>query len=560
MLDLSAYCGPSALDVQIKGRDGQFRWFLVTWEVPFAATRPRLHRTLVAVDINERKLAEQARDLDAANIRTTLQHVPTMIWRTDPSGQMDYANDRYLAVWGQKLKDIVGWGWKNSIHPDDVRGIVNYWARQVENGDDGMYEFRVGTPERGYRWCMSICTPHRDTTGEILKWYGATFDIEDRKLAEDRLRQSEAFLKQGQLISKTGSIGLNTSTGEHYWSDETYRILEIDQSTRPSFEALFERVHPDDRSFMSATIDHLRAAEPAVDVQYRLLMPNGIIKHVRILAGLPQASFDATTYLGVIMDITGIKHAEDAIHRTQAELARITRIATMAELTASVAHELNQPLAAILTNSEACLRWLDRSVPDIVEARQAVERTVADAKRASSVVRQLRAIFTQKEPETVAFDLNRLVEATLPLVRSHINHHQATATLDLAPDLPLVSADPVQIQQVVINLITNGLQSPSARDAHVRKLRIATAIEDNCAILLSVADNGRGIEEDHIERLFDLFFTTKSDGMGVGLSICRSIVEAHGGRIMARNNEEGIGATVSFTLPIDVSNVDEYSG
>jgi two-component system sensor kinase FixL len=232
-------------------------------------------------------------------------------------------------------------------------------------------------------------------------------------------------------------------------------------------------------------------------------------------------------------------------------LTRIARISTMAELTASIAHEINQPVSGILTSGEACLRWLNRAEPDIAEAREAIERVVVGARRASDVVRQLRAIYTRKDPAPTKFDLNDLVSGTLPLLRSHINHHRDSVSLGLAGDLPAIFADPVQIQQVVINLLANGLQAPRKSDAGERRITIETAGDEAC-VTLRVSDDGLGIDEAHLANIFEPFFTTKNDGMGMGLSICRSIAESHGGRMFARSNAAG-GATVGFALPIEPS-------
>lgn len=536
------------IEVQIRESTGAFHWFLLRWTKAISLDGALEHTSFVALDIHGRKLAEQARDARATEVDAILQHVPTMIWRTTATGEMDYANERYLTVWGRSYDGVKGWGWKDSIHPDDMPGIVAYWSEQVKTGCDGVYQFRVGNPERGYRWCVSRCTAHIDAGGKVQAWYGASFDIQEQKRAEERLSRSEAFLRQSQSISKTGSVGVDLVSGEIYWSDETYQVLEIDPSVPPGFEVMLERAHPDDRSHMAATIDQFRIGSSIIDVEHRLVMRDGRVKYVRFLADHASAGIDAGVSLGVLTDITAAKQVEEANQKIEAELSRITRIATMSEVTASIAHEVNQPLSAILTSCQACLRWINRPLPNLMEAGQALKQAIDSARQASDVIGRLRAVFSRKETERTNLNLNALISATLPLLREQTARHRAAVSMDLAGDLPSVTGDPVQIQQVLINLITNGLQSPNANAGSDRKLHVCTKDNDDGLVIVAVTDDGQGIEADHMERLFDPFFTTKSDGMGMGLSICRSIVEAHNGRMFAKNNKQG-GATVGFTLP-----------
>lgn len=507
-----------------------------------------MRRALVALSIEERKSAELKREAELSDIRAMLDNAPTMMWRTTASGEMDYANERYLEAWGQTLEQVKGGGWQDSVHPDDRQGLVEYWDAHRFTDEDGMYEFRAGTPETGYRWYLSVCSARLDGEGRVHQWYGATFDIQARKQAEERLRRSEAFLRQGQMISMTGSFALNHVTGEHYWSEETYRLLGLDPSVTPSFEAALARVHPDDLVHVFAAIERIKNGEIDIGFEYRTVMPDGRVKHLRVLVNPVHAEDDRANATGVLMDITAAKLAEEEMHRAQADLTRVTRIATMAELTASIAHEINQPISGVLTNSEACLRWIDRPEPDLAEAREAVERTVVGARRVSEVVRQLRAIFARSDPEPTRFKLGDLIGSTLPLLRSSISQHRASIAIELADHEPGILADQVQIQQVLINLIMNGLQAPR-RGGIERRLVVETMHRENL-VTLSVSDNGLGIDDCHLSNIFEPFFTTKPEGMGMGLSICRSIIESHGGAIFARTNATG-GATVGFTFPIE---------
>jgi PAS domain S-box-containing protein len=534
---------PHSLEIRISDARGRYEWFLISCGRPDRASR----RTLVALSIDDRKSAELETQLELSHARAILENAPTMMWRTTASGEMDYANDRYLQTLGRSLDQVKGWGWKDSVHPDDRQGLVDYWDEHRFTAEDGMYEFRVGSPERGYRWCLSVCSPRLDGEGKVLEWYGATFEIEPRKQVEERLRRSEAFLRQGQLISKTGSIALNRITGEQIWSEEAYRIFGFDPSIAPTFEAVLSRVHPDDLGQVSNAIARIHRGENDVNLDYRAIMPDDRLKHLKVLMNASHAEDDGQILSGVIMDVTAARLAEEEMHRAQADLTRVTRIATMAELTASIAHEINQPVSGILANSEACLRWINRPQPDLLEAREAVERAVLGARRVSDVVRQLRAIFARTSPEPTLFKLGSVVRSTLPLLRAHINQHRTSVVLDLPDEEPAVLADQVQVQQVLINLIMNGLQAPRSEDSG-RRLVIALRHRGD-EVTLTVSDNGRGIDEEQLSAIFEPFFTTKAEGMGMGLAICRSIVESHGGTIFARSAAGG-GATVGFTFPV----------
>ncbi|HYX19829.1 MAG TPA: PAS domain-containing protein, partial [Thermoanaerobaculia bacterium] len=447
--DPSALATPFSLDVRIRDRSGRFRWFLVSCGRPGRASR----RALVALPIDSRKSAELDTELELSHVRAMLDNAPAMLWRTTAAGEMDYANERYLRAWGRSLDEVRGWGWKDSVHPDDRQGLIDYWDAHRFSAGDGMYEFRVGSPERGYRWCLSVCSPRLDGEGQVREWYGATFDIEARKQAEERLRRSEAFLRHGQMISRTGSIALNRVTGEHHWSEETYRIFGLDPSATPGLEAVLARVHPEDLAQVRGAIRRIEAGERDVKLEHRAVMPDGRVKHLLILVNPAHAEDDGDNVSGVIMDVTAAKLAEEEMHRAQADLTRVTRIATMSELTASIAHEINQPISGILTNSEACLRWINRPEPDLAEAREAVERAVLGARRVSEVVRQLRAIFAREASQPSRFTLGSVVRSTLPLLRAHMSQHRASVAIDLADGEPTILGDRVQVQQVLINLV-----------------------------------------------------------------------------------------------------------
>jgi C4-dicarboxylate-specific signal transduction histidine kinase len=257
-------------------------------------------------------------------------------------------------------------------------------------------------------------------------------------------------------------------------------------------------------------------------------------------------------YRGVGTDITATiraDHAEESLRKAQAELAHVTRVTMLGELTASIAHEVNQPLTGIVTYGGACLRWLDHEVPRIDQARSAVEQMIGSARRASDVIAGIRALSKKSGLETAQLDINEAIDDVIALIRREINVHGVSLRLDLGTSLPPVDGDRIQLQQVIMNLLMNGIQVMSAVTGRNRELRIRTREHGLDQILVAVEDSGTGIEPEKIDQVFNAFFTTKPDGLGMGLRICRSIIEQHGGRIWASRNS-GAGSTVQFTLNV----------
>jgi C4-dicarboxylate-specific signal transduction histidine kinase len=277
-------------------------------------------------------------------------------------------------------------------------------------------------------------------------------------------------------------------------------------------------------------------------------MPDGRVKYVHFVTHLVRSQTGGTEYVGALMDITETKVAQEALARSTAELAHVTRITMLGELAASIAHEVTQPIAAIVTNGDASLRWLNRPSPDLMEVQQSITQMIRDAKRASDVIQQIRSMAKKRDPLPATLDLNEIVEQSIELVRRELDRHRVHVEIDFMTPSLAVCCDRVQLQQVLINLIMNGAQA-MGDSGGPRRVRIATRRFDELHAQIVVQDSGTGISEENASRLFAAFFTTKAEGMGIGLSICRSIVEAHGGRIWAESPEEG-GAMLLFTLPI----------
>jgi len=384
----------------------------------------------------------------------------------------------------------------------------------------------------------------------VLRGQAATNELLAR---EEALRRSEAFLAGTQRISKTGSFSFKAPSGEMYWSDEAARIYGYPLDVQPTMARILAHTAPEDRSIVQAAIDRTLRCEGEIDVRHRLLMPDGELKYVHVLSRPSHTRDGECEYLGALTDVTEAVLAEQALHRSQVQLAHATRVTMLGELAASIAHEVNQPLAAISTNGEACLRWLNRPQPELDEAKATVTSILEASARATGVIRRIRALARRSDPQYVELDLKSVVEESVDMVRRELNTHHVALMLGLTPDLPPVNGDRVQLQQVFINLLMNAMQAMHACRPGQAVLTVQTQRNPDGALQVSISDSGPGIPASAVPRLFEAFYSTKEDGMGMGLPICRSIIENHGGRIWVKQpapDSPVAGATILFTLPV----------
>jgi len=378
----------------------------------------------------------------------------------------------------------------------------------------------------------------------------------ERKETEEKLRRSEAYLTEGQILSHTGSWAWDVARGEIVHRSQEYsRLFGFDPEAGPrTLETILQRIHPDDRGRVRETWDRVARERSDYEMDYRVALPGGVVKYIH---GVGHPVFnpagDLIEFIGTSIDVTERKRAEEErekLRQAQADLAHVSRVTTMGELTASLAHEIKQPIAAAITDANTCLRWLARDEPDLEEARAAAHRVVKDATRASEIVSHVRLLFKKGASEREEVDVNEIIREMLVLLHNEITRYSIAIRAELAADLPQVMGDRVQLQQVIMNLILNSIEA--MKDANgTRELAIESRPAENGHLLVAVSDTGVGLPPQQVEQIFNAFFTTKLQGTGMGLSISRSIVESHEGRLWAAANSPR-GASFFITLPTQV--------
>jgi PAS domain S-box-containing protein len=671
--------------------------------------------TALAVSCLAKCVGNQA---EAARQRTQLvvDSLPALAASYGPDGRREFFNERALSFHGASPAEVAGAETWLAVHPADIAEAERAWQHSLATGDAFEREMRFLRADGEYRWHLNRRAPYRDQSGRIIRWYGVAFDIEEQKRAEAALRRSEVYLAEAQKLSHTGSSGWNLASGEIYWSDETFRIFGYETTIKPSHEmVLQERVHPEDVALVRQVFDRALREVQSFDIEHRLLMPDGSIKHLHVI-GHPASGSGHLEFIGAVSDITDRKEAYEALERSaqryraifehmpiglcqvdatavmplfqelrdqgvtdlkayidehpelvrrsqdlmiveeaneelarihgaksaaemtgpatrfwepdlfdgprrllesryrgemfsrseiklrtldgrvidvihavaragptlgkslvgviditdrvraqemlnrlQADFAHAARVSMLGELTASIAHEVNQPLAAIATNGEAGLRWLARPGSDLEEVRELMREVVADARRAADVIGRVRALATRQVPKKVPLSLDEIIRETLLFLRHEIQARAVTVSHHATPEAPVIVGDRTQLQQVIVNLAVNAMQAMALAHCSERRIAIHTAMSDGATLCCSVEDTGPGLLPEHVDRLFESFFTTKDGGMGMGLAICRSIIEAHGGSITAEYRAGG-GARFCFRLPVVEMHVGAEQG
>jgi PAS domain S-box-containing protein len=394
------------------------------------------------------------------------------------------------------------------------------------------------------RWSVQ-----RDARGHPIATLETNNDITERKQAENALRRSDAYLTEAQRLSLTGSFGWKVSSGELYWSEETFSIFGYDRTTKPSLELIIQRTHPTDIARVRELLDRASREGRDWDLEHQLLMPDGSIKSAHVVARAVRDESGSVEFIGAIMDVSAAKRSEQQLRQAQAELAHISRVTALGELAASIAHEVNQPITGVVSNAEAALAWLGAEPPNLDRVREVLGHVVKDGMRAGDVIYGIRALMKRAPPRMAQVDVNEAALDVIALTRSELLRHGILLETHLATGLPLIEGDRVQLQQVILNLILNAVEAMSGIDEGARAMQISTGREPSNGVLLSVRDFGPGLDPQNADRLFEAFYSTKPDGLGMGLAICSSIVTAHGGQLWATANEPR-GAVFQFTLPV----------
>jgi PAS domain S-box-containing protein len=436
------------------------------------------------------------------------------------------------------------------IHPQDRARVDAIRSAAVRDKRDFESEFRVVPPSGSIRYVRGIghCSTNEAGQVEVI---GAMRDITESKLAQEELRRSEALLAEGQHLSRTGSFSWRVMSDEVTWSDELYRIYEFQIGVPVTLELIRTRVHPEDVSLLEKLklVDHTRNGMNDFEWQYRLLMPDGSIKYLHAVADATRDQEGQLEYIAAVQDVTARRMSEEALAKARADLAKVTRATTLGVLTASIAHEVNQPLSGIITNAGTCLRMLDANPPNLEGARETARRTIRDGNRASDVITRLRALFNKEELTLELLDLNEVTQEVIALSLSDLQRNRIVLQSELAEDLPTVTGDRIQLQQVILNLLRNASDAMVDVSDRPRHLLIRTEREGQDRVRLRVTDTGAGADPESMNRLFDAFYTTKADGMGIGLSVSRFIIESHHGRLWSEPNGGRPGTTVSFSIP-----------
>ncbi len=628
------------------------------------------------------RFRDDTRALAARELSKVVDAIPVMAWSTLPDGEADFFNEHFLTYLGITSEQAAGWGWTASLHPDDSGALQTVWIQLLASGAPGETEARLRRWDGQYRWFLFRANPVYGDDGSVVRWYGTNTDIDDRRRVEEELRRSAALMTQAQRLTVTGSVWWRPATEEIYWSDEAYRVAGQVSGILPSMEMMFDRCHPEDIPIVRESISIAISRGENVDIEHRLVMPDGAtkyvhvvlqnigadpadpefigavaditdrkiaeenlrrsdvllsegqrisrtgtfswkvdtdeitfsdelnrifgfetgrvidfegigqrvyeedlpllatkmadvrqggdnpdyeirlfvdgeVKHVRVVGRIVRHLDGSMECIGAVQDVSAQRIAEMARDKLRTELAQLARVTSLSTMAASIAHEVNQPLSGIIMNASASLRMLSATPPNIDGAVETAKRTIRDGNRASDVIMRLRNLFRRGTATVEQLDLNEAIREVIGLLSSDLRRGRILLIEELSDPPPFILGDRVQLQQVVMNLLRNSIDAMTDTAQTQKKIFIRTGVGPD-EVRVVVEDHGVGLELTDVERLFDAFHTTKPNGMGIGLSVSRSIIEAHKGKMWAEAIPSG-GAIFGFALPFDKDSVDRPS-
>ena len=542
-------------EARIQRSDGQYGWFLIKKALAVSGTlnsKPSL-RTLIAFeDISARKQSQIELQQSEARYRLLIETANDAVISADETGTITFANPSTMRIFGHPPNHLIG-KTLTVLMPEFLRSAYAEGLRRYSSTGERRLNWQgielVGLRKDGEEFPIAVSLGELSTNGHRV-FTAFIRDITEQKRAQESLRRAHSYLAQAERLARIGTFAWEVPGRKAlYLSDEWYRVYGFDPKYGvPTWEQFLERIHPEDRPRLQATSSRAIAEKSNYDVEFRILIPRVPIKFLHAV-GEPVLgpAGELLQFVGVVMDITESRRAEEErerLRRAQADLAHINRISTMDALTASLAHEIKQPIGAAVTNAEACLRLLDRDQPDILEAREAAFEMVKDARRAADIIDRVRLLYQKGSTQPHEVDVNEVIGEMVVMLQNEANRKSIMIRTDLAQALPKVTADRVQLQQVLMNLMLNGLEAMQGTSG---ELGIRSQA-DGGNLLISITDTGMGLPAENAGQIFDPFFTTKPQGTGLGLAITRSIVEAHGGHIWASPNS-GRGATFRLTLP-----------
>ena len=557
--ELIAEGKPREIESRLRRSDGEYRWFLSRC-YPLVDRSGRILGWYGSdTDIHDLKTAEETLRRSEGYLAEAQRLSHTGSWARDAAtNDMRYSSEEFYRVLGFDPRDGLPRfeTYLQRIHPDDRTKIRETVENARHEKREYELDYRIFHPGGDIRDIHVIGHPVLSPSGDLVEFVGTVMDITERKRAEGALRRSEAYLAEAQRLTHTGSWAYNIATKELMHSSEEHsRLFGFDPERGvPLFEELIQRIHPEDRVPAMQGFETSGRAGTDFDAHFRIVHPDGTTKYVFGTAHpVFNASGCAGELVGTVMDVTERKRAEEErerLRQAQADLARVNRVTTMGELTASLAHEVNQPIGAAVTNASTCLRWLAGDTPNLEEARAAAMRVVTDGKRAAEIVSRVRQLFKKGTTERELVEVNEVVREMIVILQGEAARQNIAVTVDLAADLPEVMGDRVQLQQVIMNLIMNSIDAMRNVDG-ARELAINSRLLENEEILLSISDTGVGLPPQQADQIFNAFFTTKLHGTGMGLRISGTIIESHGGRLWAEENSPR-GARFRFTLPTKI--------